>query len=98
LVVLLAIAFWRSIRRPEVHLTPLLCALGWFFLSFTGLGISVWPWIVPPSIDIWQASSPPESQLFLLVGTAILVPIILSYMSYSYWVFRGKVSRGNHYH
>jgi cytochrome bd ubiquinol oxidase subunit II len=98
LVTMLAVLFWRGIRRPDVHLTPLLCALGWFFLSFTGLGISVWPWIVPPSVDIWQASSPPQSQLFLLVGALILIPLITIYSGYSYWVFRGKIGAEAHYH
>ena len=98
LVVVLAFLFWRSLGRGEHHITPLLCALGWFFLCFTGLGISVWPYIVPPGIDIWQASSPPSSQKFLLVGAAVLIPIILAYTSYAYWVFRGKIGAATHYH
>lgn len=98
LVAVLALVFWRTIDSEAHHLTPLLCALGWFFLCFTGLGVSLWPWIVPPSIDIWQASSPPSSQKFLLVGTVVLIPTILAYTSYSYWVFRGKVGRETHYH
>lgn len=98
LVALLAVLFWRSIGDESYHLTPLLCALGWFFLCFTGLGVSLWPWIVPPSIDIWQASSPPSSQKFLLVGASVLIPTILAYTGYSYWVFRGKVGRETHYH
>ncbi len=97
LVVALAVLFWWSLKR-EHHITPLLCALGWFFLSFTGLGISLWPWIVPPSVDIWQASSTPSSQIFLLVGSAVLVPTILAYTIYAYWVFRGKVGEETHYH
>ncbi len=63
-----------------------------------GSGISVWPLIVPPSIDIWQAAAPPASQLFLLVGALILIPIILTYTGFAYWVFRGKVRAGEHYH
>jgi cytochrome bd ubiquinol oxidase subunit II len=98
LVVVLAALFWRSLGRDDHHLTPLLCALGWFFLSFTGLGISIWPYIVPPSITIWQASSPPSSQIFLLVGTGILIPTILAYTTYAYWVFRGKIGAETHYH
>lgn len=94
----LIIVFWKTIADEAVHLTPLLCVLGWFFLCFTGLGISIWPWIVPPGIDIWQASSPPSSQLFLLVGAVVLIPIVLAYTGYSYWVFRGKVSHETHYH
>ena len=98
LVAVLAALFWRSLGREDHHITPLLCALGWFFLSFTGLGISVWPYIVPPGITIWDASSPPSSQKFLLVGAAVLIPIILVYTSYAYWVFRGKIGAETHYH
>ena len=98
LVAVLAIVFWRGLAREDVHLTPLACALGWFFLCFTGLGISVWPYIVPPEITIWEASSPPSSQYFLLVGAAVLIPTILAYTIYSYWVFRGKIGVETHYH
>ncbi|WP_419729966.1 cytochrome d ubiquinol oxidase subunit II [Lichenicola sp.] len=98
LVAVLALLFWRSVDDERHHLLPLLCALGWFFLCFTGLGVSLWPWIVPPSIDIWQASSPPSSQKFLLVGAVVLIPTILAYTSYSYWVFRGKIDGETHYH
>jgi len=98
LVAWLVVVFWRSIADEAVHLTPLLCTLGWFFLCFTGLGISIWPWIVPPSIDIWQASSPPSSQLFLLVGAVVLIPVVLAYTGYAYWVFRGKIGHETHYH
>ncbi len=97
LVALLAWRFWLGLRREE-HLAPFLCVQGWFVLSYIGLGISLWPLIVPPSITIWDAASPPESQLFLLVGTLILLPIILGYTGYAYWVFRGKVRAGEHYH
>lgn len=77
---------------------PFLYALGWFFLSYTGLAISVWPNIVPPSISIWDASASPSSQMFLLVGAAVLIPIILTYTAYVYWLFRGKVRVGEGYH
>lgn len=97
LVALLAWRGWRGLQRNE-HLSPFLCALGWFVLCFAGLGISMFPLIVPPSIDIWQAAAPYDSQLFLLVGALVLVPIILVYTGYAYWVFRGKVKAGAHYH
>jgi cytochrome d ubiquinol oxidase subunit II len=77
---------------------PFLYVLGWFFLSYTGLGISLWPNIVPPSISIWQAAASPASQLFLLVGASVLIPIILAYTAYVYWLFRGKVRVGEGYH
>jgi cytochrome d ubiquinol oxidase subunit II len=98
LVGALVLIFWRTIADDTRHLTPFLCVLGWFFLCFTGLGISIWPWIVPPSIDIWQASSPPASQSFLLVGAVVLIPTVLAYTAYAYWVFRGKVGHELHDH
>jgi cytochrome d ubiquinol oxidase subunit II len=97
LVALLAWGFWYGIKHNH-DLTPFLCAQGWFVLCYTGLGISIWPLMVPPSITIWQAAAPPASQAFLLVGAAFLVPIILGYTGYAYWLFRGKVKPGAHYH
>ena len=55
-----------------------------------GLGVSMWPHIVPPAITIWDAAAPQSSQIFMLVGTAIIMPIILIYTGFAYWVFRGK--------
>jgi cytochrome bd ubiquinol oxidase subunit II len=67
-----------------------------FGLSYAGLGISMYPYIVPQSITIWQAASPENSQLFMLVGVAILIPLILGYTAWAYYVFRGKVRGGYH--
>lgn len=97
LVALLAVGFWRGLTTVA-HLSPFLCALGWFVLCFAGLGISLYPNIVPPSVTIWDAAAPPASQAFLLVGAVVLVPIILAYTGYAYWVFRGKVQAGVGYH
>jgi cytochrome d ubiquinol oxidase subunit II len=65
------------------------------FLGFSGLLISIFPNIVPPTLSIWAASAPRSSQIFLLVGVVIILPIILSYTVLSYWVFRGKVRHGD---
>jgi cytochrome d ubiquinol oxidase subunit II len=97
LVALVAWQFWRALS-PQHDLTPLLCAQAWFVLCFAGLGISLWPMIAPPSITIWDAAAPPASQAFLLVGAVVLIPVILAYTGYAYWVFRGKVRPGMHYH
>ncbi|MCW3476977.1 cytochrome d ubiquinol oxidase subunit II [Limobrevibacterium gyesilva] len=97
LVALLAWQFWRGLSLKH-DVTPFLCALGWFVLCYAGLGISLYPAIVPPSITIRDAAAPPESQGFLLVGAIVLVPMILAYTGYAYWVFRGKVRPGMHYH
>lgn len=88
---------WQGLKRRE-DISPFLCAIGWFVLCFAGLGISMFPLMVPPDITIWQAAAPHDSQVFLLVGAAILVPVILAYTGYAYWIFRGKVVPGAHYH
>jgi cytochrome d ubiquinol oxidase subunit II len=72
--------------------------LGLVFLSFSGFAISLWPMIIPPSVTLWQAASPPQTQGFLLVGTLFILPIILMYTAWSYYVFRGTVKHGEHYH
>src|SRR6516164_9199190 len=75
---------------------PFFLSLALFALSYAGLGISMYPYIVPQSITIWQAASPANSQLFMLVGVAILIPLILGYTAWAYYVFRGKVRGGYH--
>jgi cytochrome d ubiquinol oxidase subunit II len=84
--------------RPLHDARPFLAALGLFLLSYLGLGISMWPMIVPPTITLWTAAAPPSTQLFLLVGAAVLIPVILLYTGYVYWLFRGKVRPGAGYH
>lgn len=75
--------------RREV--TPFVATLGLFVLCYIGLGISLYPNIVPPSVTIWDAAGPDTSLRFLLIGSVVLLPIILAYTACSYWVFRGKV-------
>ena len=96
LVAATAWALWRSLGRNDVQ--PFLCALLLFVLSFAGFAISLYPYLVPPEITIYEAAGPPESLSFLLAGAVVLLPIILAYTAYSYWVFRGKVRAGEGYH
>jgi len=77
---------------------PFFLTLLLFALSYAGLGISMWPYVVPNSITIWQAAAPEKSLTVMLVGVAVLVPLILAYTSWAYWVFRGKVQAGSGYH
>ncbi|HWL75268.1 MAG TPA: cytochrome d ubiquinol oxidase subunit II, partial [Burkholderiaceae bacterium] len=97
LVMFLAWRFFNALQRHE-ELAPFLCALGLFLLSYAGLCISMWPHIVPPSITIWEAATAPASQMFLLIGTLFLLPLILIYTGYVYWLFRGKVTTAHGYH
>src|SRR3569623_809159 len=77
---------------------PFFAALGLFALSYAGLGISLIPHIVPPSLSFWDGAAPDISLRFLLVGARVLLPMILGYTAYAYWVFRGKVGDAAHYH
>ena len=96
LVSITAVVFFWSLRRGAERM-PFLMVLALFLLNFIGLGISVYPYLVPRQVTIWDAAAPLQSQEFMLVGAAIIVPIIVIYTAWAYWVFRGKV--GTHgYH
>jgi cytochrome d ubiquinol oxidase subunit II len=97
LVLVTLVAFFKAVARNANYM-PFLLTLVLIFLGYSGLGISLWPNIVPPSISIWDASSPPQSQGFMLVGTLFIIPFILGYTFWSYYVFRGKVTPADGYH
>jgi cytochrome d ubiquinol oxidase subunit II len=90
-IVILTWRFIRSLRR-NYELAPFVLTLAVFGLSFIGLGISFYPYLVPNSITLEMAAAPASSQVFMLVGAGVLVPLILAYTAWSYWVFRGKVA------
>lgn len=92
LVLIGAVLFFRTLGRGHER-WPFLLGLGLFGLSFAGLGISIFPYAVPGAVTIWQAAAPDSSLIFMLVGAAVLIPIILTYTGYAYWVFRGKVGQ-----
>jgi cytochrome d ubiquinol oxidase subunit II len=87
---LVAIALIRAIRG-DAHSAPFWLALALFFLGMAGLGVTIWPNVVPPGITIWDAAAPKRSQVFMLIGVAITLPLIIGYTAWAYWVFRGKV-------
>ncbi|CAN5367787.1 cytochrome d ubiquinol oxidase subunit II [soil metagenome] len=93
----LAYSFFTALKH-EREIRPFVCALGFFLLSYVGLGVSIWPLMVPPSVTIFQAAAPASTQSFLLFGAAVLIPVILAYTAYVYWLFRGKVQAGVGYH
>jgi len=95
---LVAWATWRSLWHPESLAGPFAGSVALFALSYLGIGISLWPMIVPYRLTLWQAASDPSTQAFLLVGTLVLLPVILMYTGWSYWVFRGKVRADIGYH
>ncbi len=97
LVLLATFAILRTLKR-DAHAGPFVLALFMLFLGYSGLAISLWPNIIPPSVSIWDAASPPESMGFTLVGALFIIPFILAYTAWSYYVFRGKVKAGEGYH
>lgn len=97
LVLLATWAIFRTLGRDS-HAAPFLLSLVLLFLGYTGLAISLWPNIIPPSITIWDAASPPQSMGFALVGALFVIPFILVYTAWAYYVFRGKVRIGEGYH
>ncbi|TMV13368.1 cytochrome d ubiquinol oxidase subunit II [Arenibacterium halophilum] len=93
----LVFLFFTGLARDS-DIQPFLAALGFFIAGFVGIGISFYPMIVPPSLTIWEAAAPDSSLWFALVGALILLPIILIYTAYAYWVFRGKIDPDKGYH
>jgi cytochrome d ubiquinol oxidase subunit II len=84
--------------RKRWEYSPYLLALGLFTLSYAGLGISLYPYVVPRKFTIWEAAAPDATLRFFLVGALVLIPLTLSYKAYVYWLFRGKVSAETGYH
>ena len=87
---------WRDLHS-EREVRPFLLTIVIFLLGYIGLGISMFPWVVPFSFTVWDAAAVSTSQSILLVGTVIFLPIILAYTAYSYYVFRGKTSDKSYY-
>ena len=98
--VLVALSLWQLSKslRGESHAAPFVLTLVLVFLGYSGLGISLWPNIIPPDVSIYDAAGPPQSLGFALVGALLIIPLILMYTAWSYWVFRGKVRHGDGYH
>lgn len=97
LVVVIAFFFARALAERRER-APFIWALALFVISYAGLAISLYPYIAPPSLTIFDAAAPESSQVFLIFGAPILLVIMLCYTAYSYWVFRGKVDMKTGYH
>lgn len=92
-----AFAAWRALEQGR-DTVPFVSAIVLFLLGYLGIVISSFPYLVPPSLTIWQSAAAPASQSFMLVGTIVLLPLILAYTAYVYWLFRGKIGPGESYH
>jgi cytochrome d ubiquinol oxidase subunit II len=97
LVLICEVLLFQSLAQRSDHF-PFFASIGLFLLSYIGLGISFYPFIIPPSVTIWDAAAPDTSLAFVLAGSVVLLPLILAYTAYSYWVFRGKVETDEGYH
>jgi cytochrome d ubiquinol oxidase subunit II len=93
-----AFALWRAAMHQGRDAAPFLLTLTFFVLGFIGLVLGIWPNIVPPTMSIWEAASPPSSQGFVLAGLVVLLPAILGYTWWSYRVFSGKIAMDAGYH
>jgi cytochrome d ubiquinol oxidase subunit II len=94
---LVAFAAWRWLENGR-DIPPFLAAIGLFLLGYLGLVISDFPYLVPPSLTVWDTAAAPASQIFMLFGTLLLLPFVLGYVVFIYWLFRGKVRAGESYH
>ena len=94
---LVAFAAWRWLENGR-DIPPFLAAIGLFMLGYLGLVISDFPYLVPPSLTVWDTAAAPASQIFMLFGTLLLLPFVLGYIVLVYWLFRGKVREGESYH
>jgi cytochrome d ubiquinol oxidase subunit II len=89
LSVVFFVMLWRDLRTERDY-RPFYLTLGIFLMNYIGIGVSTWPWLVPFEISLWDAAAAPESQSLLLLGTVFMLPCVLAYTGYCYWVFRGK--------
>ena len=97
-VAVIAVLMFRSLYVHKHDYRPFLLALALFALCFAGLGISMYPYIIPTEVTILDAATPYNSQIFMFVGACVLIPVILAYTAYAYWVFRGKMDPNEGYH
>ena len=96
LVAIVSFLAWRAIGKGRDWM-PFFLTLLLFGLSMVGLAISIWPDVIPGRVSIWEAAAPERSQIFMLIGAGILVPVILGYTVWAYWVFRGKVDEAGYH-
>jgi cytochrome d ubiquinol oxidase subunit II len=92
-----AFALWRWLEAGR-EIPPFLAAIALFLFGYAGIVISVFPYLVPWSLTIWDTAAAPASQRFMLIGTLGLLPIIIGYFVFVFWIFRGKVRHGEGYH
>ena len=88
---------WRWLEAGR-DVPPFLATIALFLLGYLGLVISSFPYLIPPSLTVWDTAAAPSSQIFMLLGTLLLLPMIIGYIVFIFWLFRGKVREGESYH
>jgi cytochrome d ubiquinol oxidase subunit II len=96
LVAAISVLLWRALRGTR-DWPPFVLTLVLFALAMAGLAISIWPDAIPGRVTIWEAAAPRRSQAFMLVGAAVIIPVIVAYTAWAYWVFRGKVDEAGYH-
>lgn len=96
--VLVAVLYWLLTRQKGYDGLPFMACVGIYLMTLTGLGVSLWPYVVPRALTIWDVAAPANSLLFVMVGVLLIVPVILVYTAHAYYVFRGKASTDDVYH
>lgn len=87
---------WRSLQKGD-ELKPFIFSIIIFLCSYCGIAISVYPYLIPHKITLWEGAAPTSTLIFILVGVAIMLPVLLIYTMYAYHLFRGK-TEGEGYH
>ncbi|KRA83526.1 cytochrome d ubiquinol oxidase subunit II [Altererythrobacter sp. Root672] len=96
LTAIIAFLLFRGLLKRQEAM-PFLLSLGIFLLGMAGLAVSMWPYVVPDALTIWDAAAPHRSQVFMLIGVGLTMPLILAYTGWAYWVFRGKVDEAGYH-
>jgi len=98
ITLLVAWRLWRSLTDGGSDRRPLLLTVALFIMGYAGLAVTLWPYVVPRAYTLWDAASAHNSQILMAWAVSIILPVILGYTIYAYWVFRGKTLRGGGYH
>lgn len=88
---------WRDLHSKKAEYRPFLVSIGIFLMGYAGLALSLFPWIIPFKYNIWDAAASGPGLSLMLVGVVPLLPLILGYTAYCYYIFRGKSTHEHMY-
>lgn len=88
---------WRDLHGQKREYRPFLASIGIFLMGYVGLGLSLFPWLIPYKYTIWDAAASGPGLSLMLCGVVPLLPLILGYTGYCYYIFRGKTSHEHMY-